>query len=413
MFVRRFSSLLASLLCFGLAAPSAMAAEAKTEGGIELVHSDDYWFKMNGIVKVDATLFLDGDKDRRTDFPGGANVRSVENTFNGGIGKDLSYTVVLSFESGVDVNDAYVTYSGLRNTEISVGQVISPFCLENAKSGKWVPFLERSLGVIALRPCLGIGVNINNWGERYMFNLASTAPLHGSNGDAAGIMHRSDKLTNTARFVYAPYLAENQVFHLGGSFVYAENSPTFRNGAPNTDGRRFSTRPEARARNTLAIINSGNSMFVKHYEEYGAEAAVQQGPLLVQAEWLQANVHRQNNPNVRFYGWHTQAAYVLTGESRSYNMSSASFGGVKPKCRYGAWEVAARYSMVSLNDEDIHGGSEHNVAASLGWYVNNHLKIMGNYIYASIDPTRQLGANNPNPTKRHLNILGFRTQVVW
>ncbi len=409
------TQLKSAILASVIASSVAFADEAKTDGGIEIYRSNDnrYWFSLHGVAKVDATFFIGDFENKRNELPSGTNVRAIETAFNGGIGEDFTYSIALSFESGVSVNDAFFTYHGIKNTQVSIGQVISPFCLENANSSKWVPFLERSLVVNTLRPCLGIGLNVSHWGDHYVVTFASTTPPHGTNKDATGITHRSDKLTNTARGVFIPIKTKGQVLQVGASGVYADNSPTFRDDTPNIDGRRFSTRPEARARNTPIYVNSGNSMGIENYHEWGLEAAGQFGPLLLQTEYLQANIHRQSNPNLAFYGWHAQVAYVLTGETRAYKETQASFGGVKPKCKYGAFEVAARHSMVNLNDEDIHGGKERNTAVSLGWYVNQNLKVLTNYIYASIDPTREIGARNPHPSKRHIHIIGARAQIVW
>ncbi|MGD9591438.1 MAG: OprO/OprP family phosphate-selective porin [Candidatus Berkiella sp.] len=400
-----------------LTSTHVIADEVKTDGGFEVYRSDDdrYWFKLHGIAKVDAIFFGGDFEDKEQEFPNGTNIRALETTFNGGIGKDLSYTIVLGYESGtITINDTFFTYAGFKETEISVGQIISPFCLENANSAKWIPFLERSLPVVALRPCMGIGVNLTTWGKHYGIIFASATVPHGQNRDTNIIQHRSDRLTNTLRAFYVPINNDNKVFQIGASGVYASNNPTFRNDSPNTDGRRFATRPEVRARNTPNLVNSGSALLVDNYNEYAFEISGQRGPLVVGAEYLHAYINRWNNPGLDFYGWHAQAAYVLTGESRIYKIKNGSYGQIIPKCPYGAFEIAARYSMVDLNDEDIHGGKENNVSLSLSWYVNEHLLILANYIHASIDPTQALGNNlNPNPNHRQLNIFGIRSQIVW
>ena len=80
-------------------------------------------------------IALVGDfEDRRDEFPSGTNLRGLELGINGGLGDDLSYTVSVSFESGSSVSDAYVTYHGIKNTELSVGQVISPSSLRQILS---------------------------------------------------------------------------------------------------------------------------------------------------------------------------------------------------------------------------------------------------------------------------------------
>ncbi len=407
--------------CLGallITSPCLFADEVNTgDGGIEVYRSDDdkYWFKLHGVTKVDA-VFFDGDfDDKGIDFPNGTNIRALDTNLTGGIGKDLSFSVVLTFAGrSVGIDDAYFTYSGLKNTEISVGQISSPFCLENANSSKWIPFLERSLPVIALRPCMGIGVNISNWGEHYGVIFASSTPPHGENTFSTNVHHRSDRLTNTLRAFFVPINEDNKVIQIGGSGLYATTNATFLDDTPNVSGRRFASRPEAIGRNTPNTVDSGNQLLADNYNEITFELSGQRGPLVVGAEYLQANIHRLFDPELHFRGWHAQAAYVLTGESRIYSIKNGTYGRIKPKCRYGAFEVAARYSMVNLNSEDIHGGKEDNVALSLSWIINPNLLILTNYIHASIDPTQAPGARYDfNPNHRNLNIFGVRTQVVW
>lgn len=391
--------------------------EVRTDGGIEVYREDDnrYWFKLHGLAKADGVVFTSDFADERNEFPSGTNIRSLETSFVGGIGKDLSFTVVLAYEGGpVIINDAFFTYAGFKDTELSLGQIISPFCLENANSGKWLPFLERSLPVIALRPCMGLGGRITNWGEHHGITLASATVPHNQNRDTSVIKHRSDKFTNTVRAYYVPINHDNKVLQLGISGVYADNNPTYRNGLPNDDGRRFATRPEVKARNTPNTVDSGNRLHIKYYTESAFELSGQNGPLVMGIEYLQASIHREFAPNLFFDGWHAQISYVLTGESRIYKVKTGTYGQIIPKKPCGAFEVAARYSMVNLNDEDIHGGKENNVTLALNWIFNENLLFIANYINASIDPTQALGDNfNPVPNHRHLNIFGLRSQIVW
>jgi phosphate-selective porin OprO/OprP len=63
-------------------------------------------------------------------------------------------------------------------------------------------------------------------------------------------------------------------------------------------------------------------------------------------------------PSLKFQGGYAEAAYVFTGETRTYNPASASYSPLAPANPFsltgggwGAWEIAGRYSTVDLNDQ--------------------------------------------------------------
>lgn len=64
---------------------------------------------------------------------------------------------------------------------------------------------------------------------------------------------------------------------------------------------------------------------------------------------------------------------------------------MKPKRNFlkegglGAWEVAARFSHLDLNDEGIIGGRLNNVTVGLNWYLNPNMRVMWNFVYADRD----------------------------
>ena len=48
----------------------------------------------------------------------------------------------------------------------------------------------------------------------------------------------------------------------------------------------------------------------------------------------------------------------------------------------GAWEVAARYSWIRLNDQNIAGNNLYDVTLGVNWYWNAYARMKFNYIRA-------------------------------
>ena len=99
-----------------------------------------------------------------------------------------------------------------------------------------------------------------------------------------------------------------------------------------------------------------------------------------------------------FNGGYVQLAYTLTGENRAYDkkyggLSRYYFGNQGPYENaflvrdengslcwgQGAWEIAARYSYIDLNDgigtARVQGGIMDGVSLGLNWYMNTNLTL--------------------------------------
>src|SRR5262249_4542059 len=139
----------------------------------------------------------------------------------------------------------------------------------------------------------------------------------------------------------------------------------------------------------------------------GVEAAGRRGPLSFQGEYLQAFVDRAS---VSFPGLYLTVAYLLTGEVRPYDREAAVFGQLVPARpmdlragRFGAGEVAARWSWVDLDDGPVDGGRMHVLGAGLNWYWNRWVRWQAGYELALVDGGRLDG---------RLHVFQGRFQLV-
>ncbi len=134
----------------------------------------------------------------------------------------------------------------------------------------------------------------------------------------------------------------------------------------------------------------------------GVEAALNLGPLLVQAEYYGANNTNARNlaGNVNYgdvfvQGWYVESLYFLTGEYREYDRKGGDFGRKpvsphenffwreKDGCRYfgpGAWQLGVRYAKLDLDNSGLDGGTVQDVTVGLNWFWNPNVKWQFNYV---------------------------------
>jgi phosphate-selective porin OprO and OprP len=162
---------------------------------------------------------------------------------------------------------------------------------------------------------------------------------------------------------------------------------------------------------------------------FGAEALYINGPFSLQAEydWAFINdaiVGGVNRGNIGFTGGYIQASYFLTGENRTYDKRLGRLGGeyiarantpfwlVKGdnggfNYGLGAWELAARFSRLDLNDNAVKGGILDQWEAGVNWHLNNNLRVQFMYLHAD---RYGLGGGVPGSW---MNGFGIRTQLTF
>jgi len=122
------------------------------------------------------------------------------------------------------------------------------------------------------------------------------------------------------------------------------------------------------------------------------ELAMQSGPFSLQGELFHTFTDADEEGDPHFWGFYLYGSFFLTGESRRYNIARATFTPEEPqhgfrprKGRWGAWEVAFRYSYIDLNDERIKGGKERNITVGLNIYLHRKVRLMFNYVNARVE----------------------------
>jgi phosphate-selective porin OprO/OprP len=157
---------------------------------------------------------------------------------------------------------------------------------------------------------------------------------------------------------------------------------------------------------------------------YSAELAGNYGPFYFQGEYFFLNVDRLNGlPALKFNGGYAEAAFTLTGESRSYVPGTGAYSAITPNrpasldgSGWGAWEIAARYSFMDLDDrigfaDGAAGGKQTLYTVGLNWYANRNVRFMLNYVHGIID--KQRSATDATDIGAKFDALAMRAQVAF
>ena len=331
---------------------------------------------------------------------------------------DWDYNLVYDFggtpDSAAALENAYVTYKGIKNLYIEGGYMDVPYTLDESTSSNNITFMERAASQVVatniasgdFRSAVGFHANGDWWWVGSYFT-----------GPASTVSHTLRPQTGaTARGVVVPVNNQTGSLLLGGDAQFLFDT----GGAVGTNNlTSFSDRIESRIDpGTNALLNANTFLTnVKGVQVYSGEAAGQIGSFYAQGEYFDYNVNRLNGlPDLHFNGGYAQASYVLTGESRKYNPVTGSYGGVVPKNiaswqngGWGAWEIAGRYSQIKLNDLNVLGGELKNTTVGLNWYVNPNIRFMFNWVHGQVDKNTALNAD----IGAKYDVYTMRTQVAW
>ncbi len=370
------------------------------------------------------------------DLSSGSNFRRVYLGIQGTLFGDWSYNFNYDFggsggtETPGHIQSVYLQYDGLKPFGFRIGAFPPSASLEDNTSPADTPFLERNSPADLARNIAGgdgrDAVSIFYAGDRFYGSLAYTGDKI---ADSSAFDEQQALLGRVSYLVYASDDLK-AVVSANGSYVFKVADTAA--GANATRAITLSDPPELTVDNTGTKLISTGSLNAENVGEWGVEAALQLGSLYTQAGYFSYDVdQRATLPSYSFNGWYGEATWVLTGESRVYNASTASFSNPKPRIPFslsgggwGAWEIAARYSDLDLNDHagiagqntpvgGLRGGDQRIFTAGLNWYPNNALKLELQFQNVQIS---RLGTFQGVPNSQigqAFDTLALRTQIQF
>jgi len=299
--------------------------------------------------------------------------------------------------------DAYVGFEDLPFLQtLLIGNQKRPLGLDAWSSNQHVVFFERPLAINAFNPNFR-RIGIQSYGHSDDDNLNwqvgafELQDVKGIGRDVGDPLHFSFNTRVSGTPWYDEASNGSGYLHLGVSNMFASTASSFSASGNDGDLAGFNVRPELQT--TSPWIDTGTILGATHFNVTGLEAVLNVGSLQLQGEYLTTFVNRQSAANLNFQGGYVQAAWFLTGEHTPWDREAGRVARLTPLETFfmvrtkddrigsglGAWQLAARWSYLSLSDKDIRGGRQEDVTLGLNWYWTAHSKMMFNMVHGQIE----------------------------
>jgi len=428
------------LMSSAVALAESVTLEATSEDGILVFASDDGQFKwwIDTRIYLDTAFYMDDDAEFYMEIDddvvavhmgNGMQVRRARMAWKAILWQDWYAEVDVDFaEEATALKDAYVRYDNLfdRQGYVRVGNFRTPFGLEENTSSRYLMFMERSQGTDPFVPGRRMGAEVAHWGDMYRVAVGAFGPdvedFETNTDDQLEDGHEDMNWSFAGRATVAPIRDEHMVLHAGGA--YAMIKPTF----TNEDGIgtvRFRTRNETHVSN-LKFVSTGKMKEAESYSLFGGELAFAMDRLMIQGEYMGATVtmcedeEKGDSCDPSFTGMYGFVSYFLTDDTHPYDHTAGEFTGVKPSGKKGAVELAARYSMLNLTDEDaeILGGESTALTFGVNWYPNANTMRTATLTATSRTSTRKVSTTASSrcvfrQRSSHTHQIGRRSAAVF
>lgn len=382
--------------------------------------SGDGWeFKVRGRVMADYNFQKAEDDLTGNEFSEhGSEFRRARLGVEGKILGATKYKFEVDFaDNEVDITDAYLQQK-FGPAKITLGQHKTYNSLEEQTSSRYITFVERHAATDAFGLNRRIGIGAGFGGDNWTFNAGAFSTNAGEDFD-------QEPFALAARATFAPIAEKTKSIHLGAHVMYRayEDDAGLATGAGGI-GQRFRVRPGSHRSDRFI---STDELDIDSDLLYGVEAAGVFGPFSIEGEYMRVDTNGYDNTTTgpvgdplntndpSFHGWHVDASVFLTGESRTYKGDKGAFDRVKVANPVndggmGAWQLAARYDYIDLEDEGIAGGTQTTYIGGINWHLNNYARLMLNYAYADIEDSFEQNNGFADGDVRSVTI---RAQIDW
>ena len=404
----------------------------------------DFRVKVGGRTQVDATAFSAGPGPSQPPNEGGldprlsdtVNLRRARLRIEGRMYEVYDWVCEYDFANQINVNNEI--YPTERDTgplpsttdlwlqvrelpilgTVRVGNQKDPYGYEHLTSSRWLNFMERSFNQDAFEGPFngGFSPGIQVLNTAYDGRIAWQVGEFKNVTNPFGFSNYTGGSETVGRLVVLPVYEDEgrKLIHMAVS----GRTMGLRDGQV-----RFRSRGDIRnsPSGPLNSIYADSGVLRGSWQNMlGLELVGNNGPWSFQSEyfgsWLYDGITTNAGPyatngyqpppgthvgTVYYQGGYAEVLYFLTGESRTYSLIESRFDRPIPhndfyiirdanrrlrwRISEGAWQLAARYNYLNLNDSGVNGGVLNAVTLGVNWQLNPNARVYFNYDFTYRD----------------------------
>jgi len=369
------------------AAKDKVSATASSKDGFSIKSADGkFAVRLKGLVQADGRFFL---SDSAVPVTNTFFIRRARPILEATVGKYLEFRVQPDFGQGTTVLfDAYTDVKIAPAFAVRAGKFKPAVDLERYQSASDIVFAERALAT-NLAPNRDVGLQLSGdlgsgaftW-QAGVFN--GVPDLGNGDGDV------SDAKDFAGRVFFQPFKTGT----LGGLGVGVAGTTGLERGTAAAPALASYRTPGQQTwfRYGSSTTTPANNVFANgRRARLAPQAYLYTGPLGLHAEYIQSwqAVSRVGAATVKLKhtAWQTTGSFFLTGEKNSFK-SAAPKKAFDPKAgTFGALELAARYSELSIDDATFPTfasaastpSKAKAWAVGVNWYLARAIKVVVDY----------------------------------
>lgn len=354
--------------------------------------------RIRGLVQLDHRwFFADDGSIQNNSFV----LRRARIIVEGALGRQFSYQIVPEFGgANPAIVDANFTWTLSPELGFKFGRFKSPVGLEFLQSDSWTFFNERSMATL-LVPFRDLGIVAQ--GDLLGGKLNYSAGIVGGVADGANTTNSDfDNEKEVVGRLFATPFKDNAGspvqglgFGIAGTYGRAKGTAG-RTAGFRTDGQQsiFSY--------LASTITDGPNWRVTPQLDY------RNGSFGLMGEYVLSTVNVRPGSTgqlseLQNKAWQVSAGYVLTGENSSYNGVVPANDFSLAKGTWGAFEVAARYSNLKIDDSayPLFANPITNIneatgyAVGLNWYLSKAVRFTFDYYQTEFERISSAPTTNP------------------